>query len=329
VAADDSPQATATSMGLAVVGFANSLARFHPDIILVVGDRFELLAVTCAALPLGIPIAHVSGGDVTVAAIDNQVRHAITKMSHIHFPDMESHGERLIQMGEEPSRVVVTGDPAIDLIHQMKFLTRPELSEQLGIQLTSPILLVTFHPTTVGSLNVEQEVSNLLLALSRVHGTFIFTYPNADSHNRVIIERITEFVASRSRAGFFPNLGQLKYYSLLAEADLMVGNSSSGIFEAPSFRLPVVNVGERQRGRLREKNVIDVEAEADAIFDGIRGGLEPSFRASLRDLQNPYGDGKASPRIVNTLKRIELGIPLLQKPFVDLVVTCRGNAKND
>ena len=315
--ASDTPQAIAKSFGLGVIGFADSLTRFRPDIVLIVGDRFEMLSVACAALPLGIPIAHVSGGDVTEGAIDNQVRHAITKMSHIHFVNMEAHAKRLVQMGEEPSRVVVSGDPALDLVHQMKFLTKQELSECLGLELTSPILMISFHPTTLGSAEFGQEVESLLGALSRIQATLVMTYPNADSGNRTIIEHMQEFAAKRPNAHLFTNLGQEKYYSLLAQADLMVGNSSSGCYEAPEFRLPVVNVGDRQRGRLRAANVIDVCADADAIQDAIKRGLDPSFRASLQHLKNPYGDGGASPRIVDTLKRIELGTQLLQKPFVD------------
>ena len=316
--ASDTPQDIAKSMGHGVIAVTDALDRFRPDIILIVGDRFELLAVASAALPLRIPVAHVSGGDVTEGAIDNQVRHAITKMSHVHFLDMEAHGRRLLQMGEEPSRVRVTGDPALDLIDQINFMGRAELSEFLGMELISPIIMVSFHPTTLGENDVAGEIDALLSALDGVKATQVFTYPNADAHNRTISDRIREFVASRPDAGFFFSLGQVRYYSMLAIADLMAGNSSSGIFEAPSFRLPVVNVGDRQRGRTRAKNVIDVTANADAIRAGIQCGLEPSFRASLGDMQNPYGDGKAAPRIVDTLKAIKLGPGFLQKPFVDL-----------
>jgi len=318
--ASDTRESVAKSMGVGVIGFANSLSRYRPDILIVVGDRFELLSVVSAALPLGIPIAHVSGGDITEGAIDNQVRYAITAMSHIHFVAMDAHAKRLLQMGEEPWRVIVTGDPALDLIHQMKFLSRAELSKRLGLELTSPILVITFHPTTLGSVNVLEEVDSLLTALGQVQGTLIFTYPNVDAQNRIIIERIRKFVASQPKAKVFTNLGQLKYYSLLAQADLMVGNSSSGIWEAPGFHLPVVNVGGRQRGRLKAANVIDVRVDANAIYNAIRRGLEPSFRTSLSNLQNPYGDGQAAPRIVDTLKHIELGPRLLQKRFIDFPV---------
>ncbi len=318
--ASDTPESMAKSAGLGMIEFAGAITRHRPDILLVVGDRYELLSAVSAALPLGIPVAHVSGGDITEGAIDNQVRYAISEMSHTHFVAMPAHAKRLLQIGEEPWRVIVTGDPALDLIHQMKFLSRAELSKCLGLELASPVLLVTFHPTTLGSSSVLKEVESLLTALGQVQGTLIFTYPNVDAQNRVIIERVKEFVASQPRAKVFTNLGQLKYYSLLAQVDLMVGNSSSGIWEAASFHMPVVNIGGRQRGRLRAANVIDVSGGADAIYRAIQRGLEPSFRASLSNLQNPYGDGQAAARIVDILKRVQLGSRLLQKRFIDFPV---------
>ena len=207
----DTPQDIAKSMGRGVITITDVLVKFRPDIILIVGDRFELLSVACAALPLGIPLAHVSGGDVTEGAIDNQVRHAISKMSHVHFPDMESHGERLIQMGEDPSRVFVTGDPALDLVHQIDFIDRTELSKYLDLELNPPIIMVSFHPTTLGEGNIAEEVDALLSALDGVPGTQVFTYPNADAHNRTISDRIRDFVGSRPRAGLFFSLGQVRY----------------------------------------------------------------------------------------------------------------------
>jgi len=316
----DTPEGVAKSIGVGTIGFAQSFARFQPDILLMVGDRVELLSVASAALPFCIPIAHVSGGDITEGAIDNQVRHAITKMSHIHFADMQSHVERLIQMGEEPWRVVASGDPALDMLHEMRFLSQTDLAERLGMELTSPLILITLHPTTLGPAHPAEEVNAVLDALDRIDGTLVFTYPNADMGNRIIIKRIQDFASSRPWAEILFNLGQLVYYSLLAQADLMVGNSSSGIWEAPSFRLPVVNIGDRQKGRVRAGNVIDSETNADGIYAAIQRALEPSFRASLSQLKNPYGDGQAVSRIVNTLKKIKLGPALLRKQFFALPV---------
>lgn len=314
----DTPAAIAKSIGLGTLGLAQSFANLQPDLLLVVGDRFELLAVAAAALPFGIPIAHVSGGDITEGAFDNQVRHAISKLSHLHFVSMQKHADRLIQMGEESWRVIVTGDPALDLLHQITLLTRAELSAVLELELEPPVLLVTFHPTTLGTASVAEEIDCLLEALSHVQATMIFTYPNADTGNREIIERIQRFAASRPRAQCFTHLSQVGYYSLLAQADLMVGNSSSGIWEAPSFHLPAVNIGDRQRGRLQAGNVLDVGFNVDDILSAIQRGLTAEFRASLSDIRNPYGDGYAAPRIVNTLKNVKLGPGLLQKKFVDL-----------
>jgi UDP-hydrolysing UDP-N-acetyl-D-glucosamine 2-epimerase len=313
----DTPEGTAHSIGLGVIGFAHSFARFRPDILLLVGDRFELLSAACAALPFNIPIAHGSGGDITEGAIDNQVRHAISKMSHLHFVATQVHADRLIQMGEEPWRVFVTGDPALDLLHHMKWLSRSELSERLGLQLSPPILVITFHPTTLGTISVSEEINNLLAALGRVQGTLIFTYPNADARSRVIVEQLHTFVDSHPGSGLYQNLGQLQYYSLLSHADLMVGNSSSGIWETPSFHLPVVNIGDRQRGRLRAGNVIDVPPEVESIYAAIQRGLAPAFRATLNNCPNPYGDGQAASRIVDVLRNIELHASLLQKKFID------------
>jgi UDP-hydrolysing UDP-N-acetyl-D-glucosamine 2-epimerase len=221
-------------------------------------------------------------------------------------------------MGEEPWRVFVTGDPGLDLLRQMRLLNRIELRTSLGVELKSPVLLVTFHPATLDSSNVLAEVESLLMALSRVPGTLILTYPNADAESRIILDRLRAFVAQRADAALFSSLGQLKYYSLLGQADLMVGNSSSGFWEAPSFRLPVVNIGDRQRGRFRPGNVLDSAGDADSIYAAIQRGLAPEFRAGLCDLQNPWGDGQAALRVVAALKGLASGPQLLQKRFVDL-----------
>jgi GDP/UDP-N,N'-diacetylbacillosamine 2-epimerase (hydrolysing) len=313
----DGDEAIATSIGLGTIGFSQSLARARPDILLLLGDRTELLSAASAALILRIPIAHAFGGDVTEGAIDNQVRHAISKLSHMHFVAMQSHANRLMQMGEEPWRITVTGDPALDLIKQLTLLTRKELSADLGMDLQGPVFLITYHPTTLGTDSTSHEMDCLLSGLSKFAGTMIITYPNADANGRMIIERFRSFVHSHSSASLFFNLGQRKYYSLLAIADVMVGNSSSGLWEAPCFSLPVVNIGDRQRGRQRVRNVLDVPCDATAIQVGIQKALDPSFRASLKGLRSLYGDGNSAHRIVNALAEVELGPRLLQKAFVD------------
>jgi GDP/UDP-N,N'-diacetylbacillosamine 2-epimerase (hydrolysing) len=316
----DTPEGVAKSIGLGTIGFAQSFARVQPDLLLLVGDRSELLSVASAALPFRIPLAHISGGDITEGAIDNQVRYAISMLSHLHFVSMQAHADRLLQMGEESWRVVITGDPALDLIPQMQFLDREELSRSLGIELSPPILLITFHPTTQGSSSVTEELTALLFALNRIQGTLIFTYPNADTGSRMIIEHIRNFVEHHPNAFFVFNLGQLRYYSLLSHVNLMVGNSSSGIWESPSFCLPAINIGERQKGRFCAANVINVPAEAEVIYQGICRGLDATFRASLRGMKNPYGDGHASAHIIDMIKRVELGTHFLQKRFQSKII---------
>jgi UDP-hydrolysing UDP-N-acetyl-D-glucosamine 2-epimerase len=314
--ASDTAEGVAKSIGIGMLGFAQSFARVKPDVLLVVGDRTELFAPVCSALPFRIPVAHVSGGDITEGAIDDQVRHAITKMSHLHFVANRLHAERVLQMGEEPWRVQITGDPALDIIRQMPLLSRGQLADRLKIELTPPVLVISLHPTTLGTGSPADEVDALLEALEDFQGTLVFTYPNADSGGRVIIEHIQRFIDTNQRAIFVKNLGQLVYYSLLACSDLLAGNSSSGIWEAPSFRLPVINIGDRQRGRLCAENVITCEVNSEAIGAAIRKALDSSFRTSLADLKNPYGDGFAAERIVQILKETAADHNLLQKHFV-------------
>jgi UDP-hydrolysing UDP-N-acetyl-D-glucosamine 2-epimerase len=314
---DDTPAGLASAVGQAAAGIGAALSRRKPDILLVVGDRFELIGLAGAALPFNIPIAHVSGGDVTEGAADNQVRHAMTKLSHLHFVSMQEHADRILQMGEEPWRVHVTGDPALDSLREMQLLTRTELERDLGMPLTPPVLVATYHPTTLGAMSAAEEIDVFLAGLVRVPATVVMTYPNADAGHRVILDRVKAFAGSRERVCLVPSLGQRRYYSLLALADAIVGNSSSGIWEAPSFRLPAVNVGDRQRGRKRAANVLDAPVDSEAIAVAIRQALTPAFRASLAGVVNPYGDGHAAERIVSVLKKAPLGTALLQKRFMD------------
>lgn len=327
--ASDSPVGAAKSIGLGTIAFSDIFSRCTPDIVLIVGDRYELLSVACAAVPFRIPIAHVSGGDRTEGAIDNQVRNAVSMMSSLHFVAMQEHGDRLVQMGEEPWRIFVTGDPALDAINHMELLTRRELEDRLMTPLEQPVLLVTFHPTTLGSQSVSDEIAALLGALSEVDGTLIFTASNPDVGRNVVMENIREFVARRPSARLFANLGQKLYYSLLSVADAMVGNSSSGIWEAPSFELPVVNVGERQHGRVRSANVIDVRSDKESILEAVRKALNPAFKESLRGLKNRYGDGKAAPRIARVLKEIELSPRLVKKRYVTEPMESRRHTHQD
>jgi UDP-N-acetylglucosamine 2-epimerase (non-hydrolysing)/GDP/UDP-N,N'-diacetylbacillosamine 2-epimerase (hydrolysing) len=315
--AADTPGAVARGIGLGTTGFAQSFERTRPDILLVVGDRCELLSVACAALPFGIPLAHVSGGEITEGAFDEQVRHALTKMSHLHFVAMPECADRVVRMGEEPWRVTVTGDPALDAVCHLPRLPRAELAARLGVPLAPPVVVATYHPVTRGG-DPLAELAALTAALAGLGGTVVFTAPNADPGGIEVARRVRAFVGSRPGAVLYPSLGQEAYYSLLAVADVMVGNSSSGIWEAPSFGLPAVNLGARQHGRHRAANVIDVpEPDAAAVAAAIRRALDPRVRAGLRGLVNPYGDGTAAPRIVDVLKSVRLGPDLVRKRFHD------------
>ena len=276
-----------------------------------------MLAAAVAALPLTIPVAHLHGGEVTEGAIDEQARHAITKLAHLHFPAAEPYAGRILQMGEESWRVHCCGAPGLDRLARLASVPREELARRVGLPLLRPTLLVTFHPVTLEPEETGRQVGELAAALEAVNGTVIITYPGADVGHREVISRLEALAASRPETRMAIGLGEDGYCSLLREADVMIGNSSSGLIEAPSFGLPVVNVGSRQRGRLRAANVIDVEPARNEIVAGVRRALDPAFRASLAGLVNPYGDGHAAPRIAKVLAGVELGPRLLRKQFVD------------
>ena len=314
----DSPEGIAKSMGLGTIGFAQVFGRNRLDMLLVLGDRFEMLAAVAASLPFNIPVAHIHGGESTEGAIDNLIRHGITKMSHLHFASTETYARRIVQMGEEPWRVTVSGAPALDDIDESRSLPREELEARFGIDLSSPPLLVTYHPVTLEYEQTGIQVAELMSALESVGMPVVFTYPNADTANRLVIDGIERYTRDHRDSRAVVNMGSDGYFGLMGCASVMVGNSSSGIIEAASFRLPVVNVGNRQGGRIRARNVIDVECTSGAISRGIREASAPQFRESLADLVNPYGDGHAAERIVERLKSVSLDAQLLVKRFHDV-----------
>jgi len=314
----DTPEAIAKSMGLGTIGFAQSYARFRPDILVVLADRFEMHAAALAALPFKIPVAHVEGGDLTEGAIDDALRHCITKLSHLHFVSTEEYARRVIQMGEESWRVTVTGAPSLDNLRSLKLLTTGELERKYGLSLEPPPLLATFHPVTLEYEHTHEQITELVEALKIVNVPVVFTMPNADTHGRVIVHMIKDFVRNRPAAVYIENLGVRDYLSMMSCAAAMVGNSSSGIIEAPSFKLPVVNIGTRQRGRVRAANVIDVGYGRDEIIKGISKALGPMFRDSLRNLVNPYGTSNASEKIIERLKTVPLNENTLLKKFHDI-----------
>jgi len=318
----DTPEAIVKSMGLGLIGFGQAFSRHRPDILVVLGDRFEMLASALAALPFKIPLAHIcGGGELTQGAIDDSLRHSITKLSHLHFTSTEEYARRVIQLGENPDRVFVSGEPALDNILTAPPLTSQELNRRFGIDVDSPFLLVTFHPVTLEYEQAEQQVDELLAALDQFRGRVIFTMPNADTAGRIIAAKMRQWVREHPELGVMvDNFGAEAYHSVLRRAVAVVGNSSSGLIEAPSFRVPTVNIGNRQDGRVRAANVIDVGCLRNDILSAIAKAASSGFRESLHSLVNPYASktGSAVSTITNVLKRIDLGDSLVQKKFHNL-----------
>ena len=314
---DDSPAAIAAATGRGVTGFAAALAGRRPDLLVVLGDRYEMLSAAVAALPFALPVAHLHGGEVTEAAMDEQIRHAITKLAHLHFPAAEPYAARLRQMGEEDWRIHCCGAPGLDRLLTRAALSREALGARLGAPLGRPLLVVTFHPETLAADDVARQADELAAALEKVDGEVIATAPGADTAHGAISAALARLAERRPATRVAVSLGDDVYCSLLREADVMVGNSSSGIIEAPTFALPVVNVGDRQRGRLRARNVLDVGLERTAIAAAIERALAPDFRRGLQGLVNPYGDGRAAPRIARVLREVALDPRLVRKRFVD------------
>jgi UDP-hydrolysing UDP-N-acetyl-D-glucosamine 2-epimerase len=313
--ADDSPEGIAAAVGRGVAGLAAAYARRRPDLVVVLGDRFEMLAAAVAALPFALPVAHIHGGEESQGAIDNQIRHAITKLAHVHFASAALHAERLAGLGEEPWRIHAVGAPGLDRLRGLSYLDRAAIAGALRLDPARPWVLVTFHPVTLEYRDTAEQATELLAALEKTDGEMILTYPNADTAGRVIIEHLEDWAARHPQARLSRSLGEQMYCSLLREAAVMVGNSSSGLIEAPSFALPVVNIGSRQRGRLRGANVIDVAPTRGDIRRGIETALGPGFREALRGMPNPYGDGTAAPRIAAILRRLALDARLIEKRF--------------
>lgn len=317
----DTETAIATSMGLGMIGFAKAYEKLKPDILIVLGDRFEILSAIATAVPFRIPVAHISGGETTIGAMDELFRHAITKMSHIHFPSTKTYANRIIQMGELPKNVFCFGSPGLDNIYKLNLLNKKTLYKELELSRVKTGV-VTYHPVTLEEGTAESQVSELLQALRNFSDIYwVFTLPNADTGGRVIIRLINNFVTNNPDKGkAFTSLGQLMYLSLLKYATVIVGNSSSGLTEAPSFELPVVNIGDRQRGRIRGQNVIDVtECKRKPIINSIRKALSPDFKNSLKGMENPYGKENVSGKIVKVLKEIQLDESLVKKKFCDIL----------
>ena len=315
--ADDSPVATSRAIGTSVNSFARAYDALKPDIVGVLGDRYEMFAAAAAAVPMGIPLAHVAGGERTDGAIDDSFRHAMTKLSQLHFVAHEDYARRVIQMGEEAWRVMVSGAPTLDNLRRLKLLARKELEQRFGLDLGVAPCLVTYHPVTRELESTQEQIDALLGALGDASLPCVFTAPNADPSYRELLDKVERFVAADSRHRLVRNFGTVAYYSMMKQAAVMVGNSSSGIIESSSFGVPVVNVGARQDGRLKPDNVIDVGNDREEIAAAIRRATTGDFRRSLDGLINPYGDGHAAERIVDRLLTVPLGPKLMIKRFMD------------
>ncbi len=314
----DSPVGLAKSMGLGLIGFGETLQQLQPDLLLVLGDRFEILPAVAAAMVARIPVAHLHGGETSEGAFDEAIRHSITKMAHLHFVAAEEYRRRVIQLGEQPERVFLVGGLGVDSIGKLALLGRQALEASLGFKLGERNLLITFHPATLDGHASVHQMTELLAALDRqVNTHFIFTMPNADTDGRALFAMIKEYVAGRTNACAFESLGQMSYFSCLQYVDAVVGNSSSGLTEAPSFRKGTVNIGDRQHGRLKAESVIDCESDRESIAAALQHLFSPVFQAKLATVRNPYGEGGASGRIVEILRRHPLA-GIVRKTFHDL-----------
>ena len=313
----DTDVGMAKTIGIAVQSLADLLGRLRPDLLLLIADRYEMLAPASVALALRIPIAHIEGGEISEGAIDDAVRNALTKMSHIHFTSTAMARRRVIAMGEEEWRVHSAGAPSLDHLRRSTLLNREQLEARLNIDLAAPPMLVAYHPVTLRRETTE-EAAALFAALEKVTDTVLFCYPNADAGSHTLIQLTRDFLNRRRQGQVFVNLDAVTYWSLLRQVRMLIGNSSSGIMETASFALPTVNIGFRQKGRERARNVLDAAPDSAAILEKIAQARSETFRASLAGMENPYGDGHAAERIVRVLTKVPLGDKLLIKRAPDL-----------
>lgn len=308
----DSDVGMAKSIGVGVLSLADILGAMRPDLLLLIADRYEMLAPAAVALALRIPIAHIEGGELSEGAIDDAVRNALTKLSHVHFTSTTAARERVIGMGEEPWRVYRAGAPSLDHLRKSKLLDRSHLETNLSIDLRLPTAVIAYHPVTLLSDTVA-EADALFAALESVSRQLVFCYPNADAGSRTLVERTQNFLAARGSGRLFVNLPAVTYWSLLKEVDLLIGNSSSGIMETASFALPTVNVGMRQQGRERPLNVLDAAPVVEEILASIEKATSRTFKDTLLGMTNPYGEGTATERILEVLTTLPARDALLMK----------------
>ncbi|MEW6593981.1 MAG: UDP-N-acetylglucosamine 2-epimerase [Thermodesulfobacteriota bacterium] len=313
-----SPVDVARTTGRLTEQFAVTLSHLAPDFAVVLGDRYEIFAAAQACLFLRIPLAHLAGGDITEGAYDDAMRHAITKMASLHFVTNEQAARRVVQLGEEPQRVFCVGATNLDLISALPLLSRKEMETQLGFTFRSRNLLVTFHPVTLSRIPSKDQVAELLAALDELAADgktgILFTAPNADTEGLDLLAILEEYTATRPHVRLCPSLGQQRYYSAVAACDVVVGNSSSGLYEVPSLKRPSVDIGDRQKGRIRAESVLHCEPERDAI----RAAIEQAYTLDCAAVVNPYGRGDASATILNELKAVPDPKALTMKKFRDL-----------
>ena len=310
----DTPSGVAKSTGLGVIGMSDALAELRPDVVLVLGDRFEILAAAQACLIHNIPLAHIAGGDTTEGAFDESIRHAITKMAHVHFVTNQLSARRVRQLGENPRHIHVVGSPGLDNLHRLSLLGRSELERALDARLGARNILVTFHPATLDAVQPDVQFAEVLAALDELDDDIAlwFTRPNADTGGRAISASLDAWVSGRKgRVNVYTSLGQVLYLSLMSHVDAVVGNSSSGLYEAPSFRIGTVDIGDRQRGRLAAASVVHCEPERHAI----RHAIEQAMQLDCSQVSNPYGDGHVAQRIVSVLRDLPPAAELLKKHF--------------
>lgn len=315
----DTPVGISKSMGLAQISFSEAYSELNPDILIVLGDRFEIFAAVAAAMIAKLPIAHIHGGEATEGLIDEPIRHSITKMSQIHFTATNEYRNRVIQLGEQPDRVFNVGTPGLDNVFKLKLLSRNQFENSINFKLNKNNILITFHPVTLESNSAENQFGNLLKAINHLEDTnFIFTKPNSDTDGRVINTLIDDYVLkNKDRAISFNSLGQLRYLSALKFVDIVLGNSSSGLTEAPSFKVATINIGDRQKGRIKAQSVIDCGNDKEEIALAIEKAMSIKFRNTLTNVNNPYGGEGASMRILEHLKSIDLD-NIVKKSFYDI-----------
>ena len=318
----DTEVGVSKAVGLATISFAEIFARTKPDFVMVLGDRFELLAASQAALFSKTPLIHLVGGDVTEGAFDEAIRHSITKMAHLHFVTNPDSAKRVRQLGEDPSKIFHVGNPGLEHLRRLKLMSKEELSDSLNFKLRPKNLLITFHPVTLEKEASDSQFSELLAALDKLDEQYgiIITKPNADNEGRALINQIDNFVKRNKNSIARTSLGQLRYLSAVKHVDAVVGNSSSGLLEVPSLKTPTINIGDRQKGRLKAISVIDCKPDTESILEAIR----TSEKLDCSDAINPYGDGYTADKVINSIKSIKDPLSLIKKKFYDVDFNFEG-----